>query len=91
MKIHGGEEFFTKDALRSNRESNDSIGIRLKNAVHPGKKFLITIFSAIVYCKSRPLKIAKLRKSHETAKDGFRPSKSEFKTQNKNKKDKMSR
>ena len=28
---------------------NDSIGIRLKNAVHLGKKFLAVIFSAIVY------------------------------------------
>ena len=29
---------------------NDSIGIRLKYAVHLGKKFLAAIFSAIVYC-----------------------------------------
>ena len=28
---------------------NDSIGIRSKNAVHLGKKFLATIFSAILY------------------------------------------
>ena len=28
---------------------NDSIGIRLKNAVHLGKKFLAAIFSAILY------------------------------------------
>ena len=35
--------------------SNDSIGIRLKSAVHPGKKFLATIFSAIVYCRAKAL------------------------------------
>ena len=28
---------------------NETIGIRLKNAVHLGKKFLAAIFSAIVY------------------------------------------
>ena len=29
---------------------NGSIGIRLKNAMHLGKKFLAAIFSVIVYC-----------------------------------------
>ena len=32
---------------------NDSIGIRLKNAVHLGKKFLAAIFSAIVYSENQ--------------------------------------
>ena len=32
---------------------NDSIGIRLKNAVHLGKKFLAAIFTVIVYCVHR--------------------------------------
>ena len=44
---------FYRDALRSNLQIfSDSIGIRLKNALHLGKKFLVTIFSAIVYCKN---------------------------------------
>ena len=29
---------------------NESIGIRLQNAMHLGKKFLAAIFSVIVYC-----------------------------------------
>ena len=53
---------FYRDALRSNYKSltilNDSIGIRLKNAVHLGKKFLAAIFSAILYSISNGLKYA---------------------------------
>ena len=36
---------------------NDSIGIRLKNAVHLGKKFLAAIFSAILYFGLSGLKL----------------------------------
>ena len=31
---------------------NDFLGIRLKYAVHLGKKFLAAIFSAIIYCQA---------------------------------------
>ena len=34
---------------------NDSIGIRLKSALDLGKKYLVAIFSAIVYCLSAAL------------------------------------
>ena len=35
----------------------DSVGIRLKNPVHVGKKFLAAIFSAILYCGSPYVKL----------------------------------
>ena len=44
-----GEEFFTEMYCVRITNLKDSIGIRLKNAVHLGKKFLAAIFSAIVY------------------------------------------
>ena len=46
----GGKELFTKMHAFELRILNDSIGIRLKNAVHLGKKFLAAIFSVMVYC-----------------------------------------
>ena len=45
----GGEEFFTEMHCVRIINLKDSIGIRLKNAIHLGKKFLAAIFSAIVY------------------------------------------
>ena len=45
----GGEEFFTEVHCVRITNLKDPIGIRLKNAVHLGKKFLAAIFSAIVY------------------------------------------
>ena len=35
---------------------NDSIGIRLMNAMHLGKKFPAAIFSVIIYFNSIPIK-----------------------------------
>ena len=46
----GGEEFFTEMHCVRITNLKDSIGIRLKNAMHLGKKILPAIFSAIVYC-----------------------------------------
>ena len=45
----GGEELFTKMHCVLIANPNDSIGIRLENAVHLGKEFLAAIFSVIVY------------------------------------------
>ena len=46
----GCEEFFTEMHRVRITNLNDSIGIRLKSAVHLGKKFLTSISSLIVYC-----------------------------------------
>ena len=43
---------------------NDSIGIRLKNAVHLGKKFLAAILSAILYCTRHIHSISRLFSIH---------------------------
>ena len=45
----GGEELFTKMHCVRIRNRYESIGIRLQNAMHLGKKFLAAIFSVIVY------------------------------------------
>ena len=46
----GCEEFLTKMQCVRIANLQRYIGIRLKNALHLGKKFLAAIFSAIVYC-----------------------------------------
>ena len=43
--------FLPRSILLELQIFNDSIGIRLKNAVHLGKKFLAAIFSIIAYSK----------------------------------------
>ena len=45
----GGKEFFPRYTAFELQIFNDSIGIRLKNALHLGKKFLAAIFSTILY------------------------------------------
>ena len=50
----GCEEFFTEMHCVRITNLEDYIGIRLKNAVHLGKKFLAAIFSAIVYSGKKP-------------------------------------
>ena len=46
----GCEEFLTKMQCVRIANLQRYIGIRLKNALHLGKKFLAAIYSAIVYC-----------------------------------------
>ena len=46
----GGEGFLPRCIAFELPIFNDSTGIRLKNVVHRGKKFLAAIFRAIVYC-----------------------------------------
>ena len=45
----GSDEFLPRCIAFELQIFTDSIGIRLKNAVHLGKKILAAIFSAIVY------------------------------------------
>ena len=45
----GGEELLPRCIAFRIQIFNDSIEIRLKNAVHPGKKFLTASFNVIVY------------------------------------------
>ena len=45
----GGKELLPRRTAFESRIFNDSIEIRLKNTVHPGKSFLAAIISIIVY------------------------------------------
>ena len=45
----GGEELLPRCIASELCFFNDLIGIRLKNAVHLGKKFLAAVFGIIVY------------------------------------------
>ena len=53
----GGKEFLSRCTVFYLQIPNNSVGIRLKNAMHLGRKFLAAIFSAIVFSSFFPWKL----------------------------------
>ena len=70
-----GEEFLSRCIAFELRILSDSLGIRLKNAVHLGKKLSTAIFSAIVYCKGLAAVVKRnSRNLYNNSKDASRKS-----------------